>query len=236
LQGISSTQPERAVPTFAYASLAFGRDRPLLHVGETRVELWHRRIYLTGTISTDRSGYAKDLVTLKSYETVNKKKILVPPQGTIKIAESKRFPQITAALWMYRNPVHLLSSGGSRQTGTVSKYIMREQLQETVANSDGVAVCVAVHRVDGEMQAVPSPELVRDYHRWMGGVNVHAQLRMQRYSVQLCYKTRKYYKTLFLGLLDMALVNAFIVFCHHRKVNNKRLRLLRDADGSAPSD
>jgi hypothetical protein len=135
----------------------------------------HRRIYLTGTISTDRSGYAKDLVTSKSYKTVKKKKIPLPPQGTIKIAESKRFPQITAALWMYRNPVHLLSSGGSRQTGTVSKYIMREQLQETVANSDGVAVCVAVHRVDGEMQAVPSPELIRDYHRWMGGVDVHDQ-------------------------------------------------------------
>ncbi|KAG2789598.1 hypothetical protein Pcac1_g1297 [Phytophthora cactorum] len=44
---------------------------------------------------------------------------------------------------------------------------------------------------------------------------------MQRYSVQLCYKTRKYYNTLFQGLLDMAFVNAFIVFRHHRKVNNR---------------
>jgi hypothetical protein len=135
----------------------------------------HRRIYLTGTISTDRSGYAKDLVTSKSYKTVKKKKIPLPPQGTIKIAESKRFPQITAALWMYRNPVHLLSSGVSRQTGALSKYIMREHLQETVANSDDVVVCVAVRRVDGEMQAVPAPELIRDYHRWMGGVDVHDQ-------------------------------------------------------------
>ncbi|KAE8894195.1 hypothetical protein PF003_g21703 [Phytophthora fragariae] len=52
------------------------------------------------------------------------------------------------------------------------------------------------------MQSVLAPELVRDYHRSMGGVDVHDQLRMQRYSVQLCYKMRKYYKTLFLGLLD----------------------------------
>lgn len=72
------------------------------------------------------------------------------------------------------------------------------------------------------MTPVPAPELVRDYHRWMGGVDVHDQLRLQRYSVQLCYKTRKYYKTLFLGLLDMALVNAFIVHRHYRKVNNRR--------------
>ncbi|KAE9350003.1 hypothetical protein PF008_g6657 [Phytophthora fragariae] len=72
------------------------------------------------------------------------------------------------------------------------------------------------------MKAVPAPELERDYHRWMGGVDVHDQLRTQRYSVQLAYKTRKYYKTLFMGLFDMALVSAFIVHHYYRKVNNKR--------------
>ncbi|KAG3124314.1 hypothetical protein PI126_g23305 [Phytophthora idaei] len=45
---------------------------------------------------------------------------------------------------------------------------------------------------------------------------------MQRYSVQLSYKTRKYYKTLFLGLVGMALVNAFIVFRHNKKVNGEQ--------------
>ncbi|OWZ07829.1 hypothetical protein PHMEG_00019722 [Phytophthora megakarya] len=35
---------------------------------------------------------------------------------------------------------------------------------------------------------------------------------MQRYIVQLCYKTRRYYKALFFGLLDMGLVNVFIVY------------------------
>ncbi|POM80586.1 Hypothetical protein PHPALM_1556 [Phytophthora palmivora] len=79
-----------------------------------------------------------------------------------------------------------------------------------------------MRRVHGEMKAIPAPELVRDYHRWMGGVGVHDQLRKQRYSVQLAYKTRKYYKTLFLGLFDMALVNAFIVHRYFWKVNNKR--------------
>ncbi|KAG3230545.1 hypothetical protein PI124_g24357 [Phytophthora idaei] len=44
---------------------------------------------------------------------------------------------------------------------------------------------------------------------------------MQRYSVQLSYETRKYYKTLFLGLLDMTSVNAYIVYRHHRKTNGK---------------
>lgn len=66
----------------------------------------------------------------------------------------------------------------------------------------------------------------------MGGVDVHDQLRLQRYNVQLIYKTRKYYKTLFLRLFDMALVNAFIVFRHHKRVpTSEALRILRGADG-----
>ncbi|KAG3237775.1 hypothetical protein PI124_g17241 [Phytophthora idaei] len=123
-------------------------------------------MYLTGTIQTDRSGFAKEIITTKKYKTVNRKKVLIPPQGTIKLAQNKKFP---------------------RKEGTVMR------------------------RVNGEVKPVPAPELVRDYHRWMGGVDVNDQLRMQRYSVQLSYKTRKYYKTLFLGLLDMTFVNAYIV-------------------------
>ncbi|ETP51821.1 hypothetical protein F442_03106 [Phytophthora nicotianae P10297] len=87
----------------------------------------------------------------------------------------------------------MLSSGGSREIGTVST------------------------RVDGELRPVPAPELIRDYHRWMGDVGVHDQLRMQHYSVQLSYKSRKYYRILVLGLLDMALVKVFIVHRYHRK-------------------
>jgi len=86
------------------------------------LELLHRRMYLTGTIQTDRAGYAKGIITKKGTKQVNWQKIVVPPQGTIKLAENKRFPQLTAAMWMDRTPVHLLSSGGSRKTGTVSKY------------------------------------------------------------------------------------------------------------------
>ncbi|KAE9175133.1 hypothetical protein PF004_g26476 [Phytophthora fragariae] len=144
------------------------------------LELLHRRFDITGTIKTDRSGYAKDVVTTKDFKT------------------NKQIPQLTAAMWVDRTPVDLLSSGGSRKNSTV------------------------MVRVECVMRPVPAPELVRDYHRWMGGVDIHDQLRMQRYSIQGGYKSRKYYKTLFLGLLDMALVNAFIVFRHHRNVNNQR--------------
>eukprot|EP00644_Phytophthora_capsici_P004402 jgi/Phyca11/109644/e_gw1.17.629.1 len=54
----------------------------------------------------------------------------------------------------------------------------------------------------------------------MGGVDVHDQLRLQRYSVQRSITYRKYYKSLFLGLVDLAITNGFIVhraYCKMKK-------------------
>ncbi|EGZ30148.1 hypothetical protein PHYSODRAFT_472628 [Phytophthora sojae] len=45
----------------------------------------------------------------------------------------------------------------------------------------------------------------------MGGVDVHDQLRLQRYSLQRAVTFRKYYKSLFLGLVDLAIVNGYTV-------------------------
>ncbi|GMF30512.1 unnamed protein product [Phytophthora fragariaefolia] len=88
------------------------------------LELLHRRLYLTGTIQTDRSGYTKDVITAKKTRTVNKRKVIEPPQGTTKLAQNKLLPQITAAMWVDRNPVHMLSRGGSRENSTVSKLLL----------------------------------------------------------------------------------------------------------------
>jgi hypothetical protein len=59
---------------------------------------------------------------------------------------------------------------------------------------------------------VPCPQMVVDYQRYMGGVDIHDQLRLQRYSVQMAFVFKKYYKSIFLGLLDIALVNSYIVW------------------------
>ncbi|OWY92078.1 hypothetical protein PHMEG_00039065 [Phytophthora megakarya] len=137
-------------------------------------------MYLTGTIQTDKSGYAQGVVTSKKFKTVNKRQVMVPPQGTVKFAENKGFPIITAAMYMDRNLVHMLSSGGSRKEIQVSK--------RRLSSFDGRWRC----------PSKPSP-----------GCSVTA--------LQLAYKSRKYYKTLFLSLLDMAIVNAFIVHLHYKK-------------------
>ncbi|KAG6623498.1 uncharacterized protein IUM83_01970 [Phytophthora cinnamomi] len=57
--------------------------------------------------------------------------------------------------------------------------------------------------------SVPCPEAVTNYQRWMGGVDVHDQVRLQKYSLQTSTKFIKYYKNLFFGFVDLALVNAY---------------------------
>jgi hypothetical protein len=61
----------------------------------------------------------------------------------------------------------------------------------------------------------------------MNGVDAHDQLRLQRYSVQRSLCVKKYYKSLFFGLLDMALVNAYIV--HTRYCAEARQKALSHA-------
>ncbi|OWZ07830.1 LOW QUALITY PROTEIN: hypothetical protein PHMEG_00019723 [Phytophthora megakarya] len=113
---------KRSVSIFKEVSLVFSGHGSLLHVGPIALDLSHMRMYLTGTISTNRSGWTKEITIKKEVKTVNGRQFFVPSQGTIKLAQNKQLPQITAAVWMDRTPVHLLSSGGSRATTTCSTY------------------------------------------------------------------------------------------------------------------
>ncbi|ETK83389.1 hypothetical protein L915_11389, partial [Phytophthora nicotianae] len=105
---------------------------------------------------------------------------------------------IKAVCWWDNRPVHLLCAGGSVEQDRV---VRREK--------------------SGEQAEVACPKVLKDYQTFMGGVDVHDQLRLQRYSLQLSLKYKKYYKTLFLGFLDLAIVNAFIVFNKRRAKEGK---------------
>lgn len=73
-------------------------------------------------------------------------------------------------------------------------------------------VCVACRLPVGDRVQVPCPQLVVDYQRWVGGVDVHDQLRLQRYSLELAFVFKKYYKSNFLSLVNVALENTFIAY------------------------
>jgi hypothetical protein len=117
-------------------------------------------------------------------------------RGTCAITEAEGVPTMYAVSWIDSKPVHFLTVGGNIKMDRVV-------IQHEVA----------------------CPRVIKDYHKFMGGVDVHDQLRLQRYSLQRSYKFTKYYKALFLGLVDLAIVNAYIVHkAYHARIGTKPLR------------
>ena len=62
---------------------------------------------------------------------------------------------------------------------------------------------------NGRKQVVSCPDVVKDYNAHMGGVDKHDQLR-QYYNVER--KSIKWWHRIAFGLLDMAVVNAFLMY------------------------
>uniref|UniRef100_H3H636 PiggyBac transposable element-derived protein domain-containing protein n=1 Tax=Phytophthora ramorum TaxID=164328 RepID=H3H636_PHYRM len=98
------------------------------------------------------------------------------PRGTFKFARSVAIPSLVMFHWWDRKPVQYLCTGAIMTESTIGRKV--KQLGAI---------------------AVACPQAVTDYQRWMGGVDVHDQLRLQKYSLQPV-----------IWLCDLALVNAFL--------------------------
>ncbi|KAE8977355.1 hypothetical protein PR001_g25154 [Phytophthora rubi] len=156
------------------------------------LQLLARNVYLVGTIQTNKKGFPPALIAKEASRPAD------VPRGTTTIAVAKCCPLLQAMQWWDRLPVYLLSTGASTAVETCGRHVP-----------------------GGRRVTIPCSSAMRDYHRWMGGVDIHDQLRLQRYSLQLSVRFRKYYKTIFLGLVDMAMVNAYIVYREAHKQQGK---------------
>ena len=134
-----------------------------------------------GTIQKNRLGWCHEV----EYPAAKRPK--TTPRGVFKMATAHRDEGLTALGWMDNRPVYFLSSHVPRDIVTIKR---REK--------------------NGDVTSVPCPRMVKIYQDFMSGVDKHDQLRLQSYSIQLCTRFRKYYKSLFLGLVDMVLVNCYI--------------------------
>ncbi|KAG4058093.1 hypothetical protein PC123_g6933 [Phytophthora cactorum] len=108
--------------------------------------------------------------------------------------------------------------------------------QQSCLSGGSVELDRAVRRekLTGDQAEVACPRVLKDYQTLMGGVDVHDQLRLHRYSLQLAIKYKKYYKSLFLGLVDLAVINACIV-CNARRIaggmrTGKHVKFLKQLD------
>ncbi|ETI33971.1 hypothetical protein F443_19412 [Phytophthora nicotianae P1569] len=145
------------------------------------IQLLSMPIYMIGTIMTSRLGFDKNIVERR------KTRPATVERGSFKFSRSLAVPTMVACHWWDRKPVHYLATGVSMTEDSIKRKLKAVR-QATFG----------------------CPKLVTDYQRWMGGVDVHDQLRLQTFSVQTSFRFRKYYKGLFLGLFDLALVNAYL--------------------------
>ena len=113
------------------------------------------------------------------------------------------FENLTAVLWRDRRDVYVLSSIHSRSAETV--------LKTPKGGRDKVPI--------------PCPTAICHYNQFMGGVDLTDQ-QLSYYSVTQC-QTIKWWKKVFWRLIDIAIVNSWIIF----RVNNpesSKIRSQRD--------
>ncbi|POM60605.1 hypothetical protein PHPALM_30528 [Phytophthora palmivora] len=145
------------------------------------VELLKMNVYVVGTVIVNRLGLDKNLKVKSATRPAN------VPRGEFTFSRSVAIPSMVAFHWWDRKPVHYLCTG---------VVMTASSIQRKVKQVGAVSV--------------PCPTAVNDYQGWMGGVDVHDQLRLQAYSLQTSTRFKKYYKGLFLGFVDLVLVNSYI--------------------------
>jgi hypothetical protein len=157
--------------------------------------------YSVGTVTTSRLGFPDAL----KYPFKSIPKRLTNQRGLCRLMRCIEFPKLFASSWLDNKPVYFLTSGVSTRKSSV---LRKEK--------------------NGSSSTVPCPEFVASYNKYMNGVDAHDQLRLQRYSVQRSLRVVKYYKTLFFGLFDIALVNCYIL--HREYCKNTQEKPLTHAE------
>lgn len=141
------------------------------------LQLLAMKLYAIRTIRMNSIGYNKTVFDPRKTRTQN------GTRGEFKMSRSVDAPAMLPLSWMDSWPVLFPGTGASGTRSTVNR------------------------RRGAEVESVPYPMLVRDYHDLMGEMDRHVQLRLQRYSVQLTNWFGKYYVSLFFGLVDLTVVN-----------------------------
>ncbi|GMF50498.1 unnamed protein product [Phytophthora fragariaefolia] len=171
---------------------SFNRMRvSLLYVSALALQLWTMGYYSVGTVQTHRKGLAAQIVPPKKAKKKEQSRPAGIERGTFTYGESSLVPRMRTTKWWDNRPVYLLSIGGSTE---LDRIVRRAK--------------------SGVQEEVVCPRIVKDNQAFMGGVDVHDQLRLQS-------SFQEYYKSLFIGFVDLALVNALIVFNHARAAANK---------------
>lgn len=142
-------------------------------------------INAVGTIMGNRKGFSS-LVKFNSHE------VKTEPRGSLKMMRHQiegTTENILSIGWLDTKPVYLIATG--------------------VASTG----CHIVRRLKrGVNKVLSACRPIQLYQQYMGGVDTHDYMRMGTYSLQKTYKMRYWPKTMFLALMDLVLVNLYIIW------------------------
>uniref|UniRef100_A0A8C1IR02 PiggyBac transposable element-derived protein domain-containing protein n=1 Tax=Cyprinus carpio TaxID=7962 RepID=A0A8C1IR02_CYPCA len=113
--------------------------------------------------------------------------------------------------WCRQGPLLFVKWMDAREVlmcSSVHKAFTGDTVTRNAKGSDGV----------WRTRLIPVPSAVKDYSKYMGGVDLLDSL-IDYYNV--LHKTTKWYKTFFFHLLDIAVVNSFILHRELAKAQNK---------------
>ena len=141
--------------------------------------------------------------SLPLLEALKLKKILAC--GTIR-SHRKGFPELMDDKLLKRGDFDYRSTPSGI---TVYKW-KDSKAVNFISNFHGVnEVTIKRKQKDGRRIPVKCPEVVKDYNEHMGGVDLHDMLRQKN---GIHRKNIKWWHRIFFALLDMSIVNAFLIF------------------------
>lgn len=137
--------------------------------------------------------------------------------GTIR-CDRKGLPVMKADSKMQRGDCEIKVS----DTG-ISFFKWKDTRSVHLASNYHGTEIIQVDRKDekGEKKKVSAPAVVKDYNRYMGGVDHADQMRA---SYGLSRRSKKWWHRIFWGVLDIAFVNSYIIYC--RSTEEKKPKLL----------
>jgi hypothetical protein len=162
------------------------------------IDLWANDLMLTGTIMKTRKGFPESAKLKKSSK--NEKGLTRSTTRRLAPSHSGIQGRMAAVSWQDSKIVTVLS------TNKGVKEVVTKRTNKL-----------------GKRVGVPVPECILDYNTHMSGVDKADQLRNGGWSVEEALHTKKWWVRLFMGLIDCAIVNSFII--HKKKAAKKLDRL-----------